>query len=76
MKHITGTEAFNAVITSPNYPGHMVTAKAEQMIKVFLPPVEEYMSLMATPLPKPRQEWLNEYKTAQRAYFNTVLESE
>lgn len=39
--------------------------KAEDAIKLFLPPVNEMMVQYVAPLPKDRKEWLEGFKEAQ-----------
>ena len=75
MENITGKQAFEAVSTSTNYPPYMVGRRAEDMIKLFLPPVEEFMMSMATPLPKDRVEWMKDYTGAQTIYINELTET-
>ncbi len=48
------------------YPaGYIKNVKAEDAIKIFLPPVNEQLVQIAMPLPKPRQKWIAGFKKEQ-----------
>lgn len=39
--------------------------KAEDAMKLYWPPIEEYLSQISSPLPKPRQKWIAGFKKEQ-----------
>ena len=55
-----------------NTHGHGFTKhiRAEDAIKMYLPPVEEHMSMMQTPLPKPRKDWIKGFKEEQESILS------
>lgn len=48
------------------YPaGYIRDANPELVIKLFLPPVEEQLMQISTPLPKNRKKWISGFKKEQ-----------
>ena len=45
--------------------GYILDANPELVIRLFLPPVEEQLMQIATPLPKNRQKWIAGFKKEQ-----------
>jgi hypothetical protein len=64
-----GQKACREYYASQAFSGLTRAVKAEQAIKLFLPPVEEQLIQVAMPLPKPRQKWLAGFKKEQ----NTMI---
>lgn len=64
-----GQRAFDALCKSPNYAFVQLPLPAESAIKLFLPPVNELMSMLATPYPKDRQEWMDGFNDRQTEYL-------
>ena len=60
-----GAKAAYAYYQSQGFGGFTRDVKAEDAIKLFLPPVNEMMVQYVAPLPKDRKDWLEGFKEAQ-----------
>ena len=65
--YLEGVRAARAFYYSKHYGGLDRNLRAEDAIKLFLPPVVEYMTQVSSPLPKPRKDWIKGYKEEQAA---------
>ena len=45
--------------------GFSFNIRAEDAIKMYLPPVVEYLTQVSSPLPKPRKDWIKGFKEEQ-----------
>ena len=67
---------FDGIRAAQNYHkyhgyGYIKNIRAEDAIKLFLPPVNEMLTQISTPLPKPRKDWIKGFKEEQ---FNILQE--
>jgi len=65
--YMEGVRAAQSYFNGQGYAGYTRNIRAEDAIKLFLPPVVEMMTQISMPLPKPRKDWLrgfNEEKAA------------
>lgn len=60
-----GQKACREYYASQAFAGLTRGVKAEEAIKLFLPPVDEQLIQVAMPLPKPRQKWLAGFRKEQ-----------
>lgn len=65
--YLNGVRAAQIFYNSAMYAGLTRDIKAEDAIRLFLPPVEEYLTQVSSPLPKPRQDWIRGFKEEQAA---------
>ncbi len=65
-----GRKAAKAYYTSQGFFGFTRFVKAEDAIRLFLPPVEEALVQISTPLPKKRQAWVKGFKDQQKELIN------
>ena len=52
------------------FAGYTRNVRAEDAIKLFLPPVQEYLTQVSSPLPKPRRDWIKGFKEEQAAILS------
>lgn len=60
-----GRSAARAYYSSQGYASYTRFVKAEDAMKLFLPPVTEHLSQVSSPLPKSRQAWINGFSAEQ-----------
>ena len=65
--YLEGVRCARAFYYSGHYGGLDQNIRAEDAIKLFLPPVNEAMNLFQTPMPKPRKDWIKGFKEEQAA---------
>lgn len=63
--YLDGVRAAQAFYKSKYYSGFDQNIRAEDAIKLFLPPVVEYLTQVTSPLPKPRKDWISGFKWEQ-----------
>lgn len=61
-----GVEAYSVWITSPMFAQFDRNARAEDVMKWFLPPVPQDMMQMQRPLPPQYAQWLAGFNSARR----------
>lgn len=44
--------------------------RAEDVIKMYMPPVEEYLTQVSSPMPKPRKDWIKGFEEEQAAILD------
>lgn len=64
-----GAAAFRSIVNSPSLHWVSKTVRAEDAMRLFLPPVIETAMGISTPLPKARQEWIKGFKKEQNDYL-------
>lgn len=74
--YLQGVRAAQVYYHSQGYRGYTRTVRAEDAIKLFLPPVNEMMTQIQTPLPKPRKDWIKGFKEEQTAILAESKENE
>ena len=62
--YLAGVRAAQAYYIAHGY-GLIKNVRAEDAIKLFLPPVQEYLTQVTSPLPKPRKDWIKGFKEEQ-----------
>ena len=65
--YLEGVRAAQAFYKSKYYGGFDRNIRAEDAIKLFLPPVVEYLTQVSSPLPKSRKDWIRGFKEEQAA---------
>ena len=65
--YLEGVRAAQSYYRSQGYGGFTRYVRAEDAIKLFWPPVEEYLTQVSSPLPKPRKDWIKGFKEEQSA---------
>ena len=63
--YLEGVRAAQCYYRSQGFSGFTRNVRAEDAIKLFLPPVVEMMTQISTPLPKPRKDWIKGFKEEQ-----------
>ena len=63
--YLQGVRAAQAYYNSQGYGALTRHVRAEDAIKLFLPPVAEMMVQYVAPLPKPRKDWIRGFKEEQ-----------
>lgn len=67
--YMQGVRAAQSYHSAHGY-GFERNVRGEDVIKMYLPPVEEYMTQMASPMPKPRRDWIRGFEEEQAAIFD------
>lgn len=75
INYLEGVRAAQSYYKSHGY-GYIKNIRAEDAIKLFLPPVKEMMSQISTPLPKPRKDWIKGFKEEQAAILAEMVTHE
>lgn len=65
-----GREAFDCLITSKHYTFIKYPVDADVAVKIFFPPVKEMNTMISSPLPRDRQQWMKGFKERQEEYFD------
>lgn len=65
--YLQGVRDCQSYYRSPHFVGYTRDIRAEDAIKLFLPPVQEYMTQVQSPLPKLRKDWIKGFKEEQAA---------
>lgn len=63
--YLNGHAAYGAFMNSPSYAGFDKGVSAEDVMRLFLPPVNEAMTSISSPLPKARREWIKGWNKAR-----------
>jgi len=63
--YLEGVRAAQCYYNGQAFGGFTRNVRAEDAIKLFLPPVNEMMTQISTPLPKPRKDWIKGFKEEQ-----------
>ena len=63
--YLQGVRDAQCYYRSQGFGGFTRNVRAEDAIKLFLPPVKEMMTQISTPLPKPRKDWIRGFKEEQ-----------
>lgn len=74
--YLEGVRAAQTYHNGKSYMGYTREVRAEDAIKLFLPPIVEMMTQISTPLPKPRKDWLNGFKEEQATILSEDVEIE
>ena len=69
--YLEGVRAAQIYYNSQGFAGYTRNIRPEDAIKLFLPPVNEMLTQISTPLPKPRKDWIKGFKEEQ---FNILQE--
>lgn len=64
--YIDGAHAAEAYYSSQGFASYTRFVRAEDAIKLFLPPVNEAMIQTSTPMPKPRRDWMKGFTDRQK----------
>lgn len=64
-----GVAACKNYYKGQGFSGYTVNVRAEDAIKLYLPPVVEYMTQVSSPLPKARKDWIKGFKNEQINYL-------
>ena len=65
--YLAGVRAAQSYYGSQGFGGFTRNVKAEDAIKLFLPPVVEALVQYVAPMPKPRKDWIKGFKEEQAA---------
>ena len=65
--YLNGVRAAQNYYNSKMFAGFVRDVQAKDAIRLFLPPVVEYLTQVASPLPKPRKDWIKGFKEEQAA---------
>ena len=65
--YLEGVRSAQIYHRSQAYASLTREVRAEDAIKLFLPPVNEMLTQISTPLPKPRKDWIRGFKEEQAA---------
>ena len=65
--YLEGARAAQLYYNSQGYASLTRFIRAEEAIKLFLPPVTEALVQYVTPMPKPRKDWMKGFKEEQAA---------
>jgi len=71
--YLNGARAANCYFNGQGYAGYTRDIRAEDAIKLFLPPVVEMMTQISMPLPKPRKDWIRGFNEEK---INILLEKD
>ena len=52
--------------------GYVKHIRGDDAIKMYLPPVEEYLTQVASPMPKPRKDWIKGFDEEQAAILDEL----
>ena len=63
--YLEGVRAAQSYYRSHVFAGFTRAIRAEDAIKLFLPPVNEMLVQISSPLPKPRRDWIKGFKEEQ-----------
>ena len=63
--YFEGVRACQSYYNSQGFAGLSRYVRAEEAIKLFMPPVNEQLIQVSTPLPKPRRDWIKGFKEEQ-----------
>jgi hypothetical protein len=63
--YLEGVRAAHSYYNGQGYAGYTRNVRADDAIKLFLPPVTEMMTMVSSPLPKPRRDWIKGFKEEQ-----------
>jgi len=63
--YLEGVRAAQSYYRSQGYAAFTRDVRAEDAIKLFLPPVEEMLTQISMPMPKPRRDWIKGFKEEQ-----------
>ena len=63
--YLEGVRAARSYYYSQGFAGFTRTVRAEDAIRLFLPPVNEMLTQISSPLPKPRRDWIKGFKEEQ-----------
>jgi len=77
--YLEGVRACQAYYCSQGFSNLTRQVRAEDAIRLFLPPVAEQMTPISSPLPKPRRDWIKGFKEEQiniLEHNNTLLDKE
>lgn len=72
--YLEGVRSAQAFYHSGHYGGLDRNLRAEDAIKLFLPPVAEMLTQISMPLPKPRKDWIKGFKEEQTAILAEMAE--
>jgi hypothetical protein len=73
--YMEGARCVRAYYYSQGYGSLTRNVKAEDAIKLFLPPVVEMMTPISSPLPQSRQDWIRGFKEEQINILREMEES-
>ena len=65
--YLEGVRAAQSYYNGQGYQGYTRNVRAEDAIKLFLPPVVEALVQYVTPMPEPRKDWMKGFKEEQAA---------
>ena len=65
--YLEGVRAAQLYYNAQAYAALTRNIRAEDAIRLFLPPVNEMLTQISTPLPKPRKDWIKGFKKEQTA---------
>lgn len=68
--YLEGVRAAKTYYNSQGFAGYTRDIRAEDAIKLFLPPVIEMMTQISMPLPKPRKDWIKGFREEQAAILS------
>ena len=63
--YLEGVRAAQSYYRSQGFGGFSRNVRAEDAIKLFLPPVTEALVQYVAPMPKPRKDWIKGFKEEQ-----------
>lgn len=63
--YLHGVRCCQSYYNGQAFSGYTKNIKAEDAIKLFLPPVVEYFTQVSSPLPKHRKDWIRGFKEEQ-----------
>jgi len=72
--YLEGVRAAQSYYRSQGFGGFTRNVRAEDAIKLFLPPVAEMMTQISMPLPKPRKDWIKGFTEEQSNILSEMEE--
>ena len=63
--YLAGVRAAQNYYHSQGFSSYTRNVRAEDAIKLYLPPVKEMLTQISSPLPKPRKDWIKGFKEEQ-----------
>ncbi len=72
--YLIGVRSAYAYYYSSHYAGFDRNIRAEDAIKLFLPPLAEILMQISIPLPKPRKDWIKGFKKKQAVILAKMAE--
>ena len=63
--YLDGVRCCQSYYNGQAFSGYTRNIKAEDAIRLYKPPVVEYLTQVSSPLPKPRKDWIRGFEEEQ-----------